>query len=148
MPIEIHGLRSGDEPVLECVAPDVFDHAVDPDAARQFLADPRHHLVVALEGGVVIGFASGVHYLHPDRPRPELWVNEIAVAPSHRRGGVGRALLDALIEIGRALGCAEAWVLTERGNRPATALYASRGGVEAHSGTVMFSFRLDDSGPR
>ena len=143
MPVEIRTLHTGDEGVLEHVAPAVFDRPIDPDAARGFLADPRHHLVVAVENGRVIGFASGVHYLHPDKPRPELWINEIAVAPAARSRGVGRVLLDALLEIGRSRGCSEVWTLTERENRPAVALYAARGGVESHPGTVMFSFPLD-----
>ncbi|HEV3165057.1 MAG TPA: GNAT family N-acetyltransferase [Isosphaeraceae bacterium] len=144
MSIEIKVLRAGDEAVLTNVRPDVFDQAVDPRATREFLADPRHHIAVAIEDGVVVGFASGVHYVHPDKPRPELWVNEIAVAPTHRGRGLGKALLNALLQVGRELGCAEAWVLTERTNVAAMGLYGSSGGSEGSYDPVMFTFRFGE----
>ncbi len=72
--LAVRRLRSlADLPLLARVAEGVFDDPIDSDAARAFLADPRHHLVVALDGEVVVGFVSAVHYAHPDKPRPELW---------------------------------------------------------------------------
>ena len=89
----------------------------------------------------MVGFASAVSYVHPDKP-PELWINEVGVAPTHHRRGVARALLGLLFEVGRREGCATAWVLTERENGPAMRLYQSCGGEEAEDETVMFSFEL------
>ena len=145
MTIEIRLLEAGDEAVLTDVAPDVFDHAVQPALAAEFLADPRHHVAVARDGGSVVGFASGVHYVHPDKP-PELWVNEVGVATTHRGRGLATQLLRALLDAGRAVGCSQAWVLTERSNVPAMGLYRQLGGVEAPDQTVMFEFRLDGTG--
>src|SRR4051812_20147472 len=90
--------------VLDCVAPGVFDFAVDPHFTREFLADPRHHLAVARDGGTVVGMCSAVHYVHPDKA-PQLWINEVGVAPTHRRRGIARALLGAMLRRGRDLGC-------------------------------------------
>lgn len=143
MPIEIKVLRAGDDEVFDKVGPEVFDHEIDPRTTREFLADPRHHIVVAVEGGVVVGFASGVHYIHPDKPRPELWVNELSVASTHRRQGLGKILLQTLLEIGRQLGCLEAWVLTDRSNRAAMNLYDAQGGTATHD-VVMFTFGLGE----
>lgn len=86
---EIKLLGAGDEAVLQAVAPDVFDDPIDPAAAAEFLADPRHHLAVAIVGGLVVGFVSAVQYVHPDKPAPELWINEVGVAPSHQGQGLG-----------------------------------------------------------
>jgi GNAT superfamily N-acetyltransferase len=141
--IDIKVLRTGDEAVLAKVADDVFDHAVNHEATASYLRDPRLHLAVALDGAVVVAFASGVHYHHPDKPAPELFVNEIGVASDYRGRGLGTALLGALFERARELGCGEAWVLTDRANPAAMRLYASVGGVEAEQDPVMFSFRLD-----
>jgi GNAT superfamily N-acetyltransferase len=132
-------LGPDDAAVLDRVAPDVFDHAIGSRWTAEFLADPRHHLAVVLIEGRVVGMASAVHYVHPDKP-PELWVNEVGVAPAHRGRGIGRRLLEALFARGRDLGCREAWVGTERENIPARRLYAAAGGEE--SDMVMVSFRL------
>lgn len=141
-PIEFKILRHGDEAVLAKVGPHVFDDPVDPDATRRFLADPGHHLAVAIDGDTVVGFASAVHYFHPDKPAPEMWINEVGVASTHRERGLGKRILRELIEEARGLGCSEAWVLTDRSNRPALRLYASMGGTETPHEQVLLTFRL------
>jgi ribosomal protein S18 acetylase RimI-like enzyme len=134
-------LGPGDIAVLDRVAPDVFDEEIDPRWAAEFLADPRHHLVVALDGDLVVGMASAVDYVHPDKAR-QLWVNEVGVAPTHHRLGIGRQLMTAMLEHGRALGCYEAWVATEDSNTAARGLYAAVGGTENDEPTVVVTFRL------
>lgn len=144
--MEIRILQPGDEGVLRMVGPDVFDSPLDRPATSEFLRDPRHHIVVAIDGGVVVGFASAVQYVHPDKPSPELWINEVGVASSHRGRGVGKALLEKLFDRARGLGCVEAWVLTDRANQGAMRLYASSRGVEAPTDQVMFTFHLSTAG--
>ena len=80
-----------------------------------------------------------MHYVHPDKP-VELWINEVGVAPSHQRRGIGRKLVELLLERGREFGCQEAWVLTEHANAAARGLYRAAGGTEGD--TVMVTFKL------
>ncbi len=141
-------LQAGDDNVLMNVAKGLFDNPIDAKLTKEFLEDPRHHMAVAIDDGKVVAFASGVHYVHPDKP-PELWVNEVAVAPTHQRRGLGKAVLRALFEVGKSHKCSAAWVLTHRGNPAAIALYSSVGGVEGTEGglgisddVVGFSFSL------
>ena len=135
-------LRVSDRAQLDNVAPGVFDNDLDPRLVTEFLSDNRHHLAVAVDNGQVIGFASGVHYVHPDKPA-ELWINEVGVAPEHQGRGVGKALTRTLLQHAERLGCREAWVLTDRSNHAAMRLYASTGGREGPPDQVMFTFFLD-----
>jgi GNAT superfamily N-acetyltransferase len=144
MAIDIKVLGPHEVGVLERVDPDVFDDPIDVGRAREFLADSRHHLAVAVDDGVVVGFVSAVHYVHPDKPCPELWINEVGVTESHRRRGLGSRLLRAVFDVARRLGCAEAWVLTERTNEAAMRLYSAADNADAPTDHVMFNFRLDD----
>jgi aminoglycoside 6'-N-acetyltransferase I len=144
MSIEIRLLREGDAHLLERVDPDVFDHEVQAPLVAHFLADPRHHLVVAMDGDLVIGMASALDYIHPDKP-VQLWINEMGVATSHRRRGIGRRLLDALLEHARTLGCEEVWVATEIDNEPARALYLASGGQEEQA--VVYTYSLANGAP-
>jgi aminoglycoside 6'-N-acetyltransferase I len=139
-------LGPGDAATLEDVAPDVFDHAIDPGWTAEFLADPRHHIAVAIDGGRVVGMASALHYVHPDKA-PALFVNEVGVAASHRQRGLGKQLLAALFERGRELGCTEAWVGTELSNSAARRLYLAAGGKEAKEPFLQFTFPLA-AGPK
>jgi len=136
-----------DAAVLARLAPEVLDRGVDPALAAEFLADPRHHIAVAIEDGTVVAFASGVHYVHPDKPT-ELWINEVGVSPAHRRRGLGALVVGALLAEGRTLGCVNAWVLTDRSNEAAMRLYRGCGGVEAKGDTVMFEFPLGGAANR
>lgn len=145
MDITVRVLGPGDGAVLAAVADDVFDGPVDARWAAEFLADPRHHLAVAIADGVVVGMASGVHYVHPDKP-PELWVNEVGVAAAFQNQGIGRQLLRALFARGREVGCAAGWVGTEVGNAAARRLYRAVGGAEDPEPFVMVSFDLAESG--
>ncbi|HMC54236.1 MAG: GNAT family N-acetyltransferase [Gemmatimonadetes bacterium] len=147
MNVQIHVLGPGDAAELDLVAPGVFDHAISARWAAEFLADPRHHLAIARDmsdsslSGHVVGMASGVHYVHPDKP-PELWVNEVGVAPSHEGQGIGRRLLAALLARGRELGCQQAWVLTNPTNLPACRMYEAVGGVADPEPLRMYEFPL------
>jgi len=147
MPIEIKVLCRGDDRILMNVAAEVFDNPIDPELATEFLDDPRHHIAVAIDDGLVVGFASGVHYVHPDK-QPELWINEVAVAPTHRRRGLGRAVMKAWFEAGRSHRCAVSWTLTDRNNEAALALYSSVGGTPGadeaglSDAAVGYSFKL------
>jgi ribosomal protein S18 acetylase RimI-like enzyme len=142
MTVEVKILREGDAAILANVAPGVFDDPLDASSTEAFLRDPRHHLVVAIDQGVVVGFVSAMHYVHPDKPRPELWINEVGVAPTHRSQGIGRKLVNTILELGSSVGSSEAWVLTDRSNAQAMRLYASLGGIQKPD-SVMFTFRLD-----
>ncbi len=138
----IQTLSLNDFPLLLHPADGVFDNPVDEAFAREFLADPRHHIVVAVSEGIVIGFASAVHYIHPDKP-PELWINEVGVAPTHQGQGIGKTIMNELLRLGKQLGCVNAWVLTDRNNEAANRLYKSAGGQPAEGDTVMYEFELD-----
>ena len=140
MTIAVRLLGSDEVDVLDNVAPDVFDHQIHPRWCAEFFADPRHHLVVALDGDLVVGMASGVHYVHPDKA-PELWINEVAVAPTHHGQGIGRRLVTTLVQHGATLGCGEAWVLTSPANEPARRMYVAAGAV-ADELSVMYTYRM------
>jgi ribosomal protein S18 acetylase RimI-like enzyme len=133
-------LGVSDASVLDRVAEDVFDGPIVPDLLREFLNDPRHHLAAAIEEGAVIGIASAIDYIHPDK-RAQCWINEVSVAPAHRRRGIGTLLVRAITGHARVIGCEVVWLATEIDNEPARALYRAAGAVETP--IVMYDFPLD-----
>ena len=52
---------------------------------------------------------------------------DLSVAPAHRRAGLGRALIDALLAYGRTQGASSAYLQVSAGNSAARALYESVG---------------------
>lgn len=121
------------------VSDTLFDNPPRREWTAAFLAQPGHHMLIALEGREVIGFVSAVRYLHPDKP-PELWINEVGVVASHQGQGVGTRLMEGTLALSHELGCACAWVLTDEGNDAAKRLYSRTGGLRGESTTVLYEF--------
>jgi aminoglycoside 6'-N-acetyltransferase I len=141
MPVIIRLLGHNEAAVLDNVADDVFDHAIHPRWCAEFFADPRHHLAVALDDDLVVGMASGVHYVNPDKP-PQLFISEVGVTLTHRNQGIGRRLVETLVAHGAAIGCNEAWVLTSPDNEPAKRMYRSAGAILEEEVSIMFTYRM------
>jgi ribosomal protein S18 acetylase RimI-like enzyme len=124
----------------------LFDDAVDEGTTRAFLADGRHHLLIASDGGSPAGFVSGVELLHPDKPGPEMFLYELGVDEAFRGRGIGRALVDALAALAWERDCNAMWVLTDEANTAAMATYRAAGGRQEPA-SVMFVWDRPDPAP-
>ncbi|MEM9032407.1 MAG: GNAT family N-acetyltransferase [Pseudomonadota bacterium] len=138
--ITIRTLGPDDAHVLDHVRPGVFDGDVDPAYAWAFLSLGVNVIVVGLDAGEVVGFASGTVLLHPDKPR-SFFVNEIGVHKDVRLRGLASRLVRRITDVARERGCEEIWGLTDDRNKAAKALSASLGGEET-SGHVMFTWQI------
>ncbi len=127
--IGIKALGPQDERVLRNVRDGTFDHPLIPEQTREFLASDAHLIVVAQDGEQVIGMATGVIMLHPDK-RPVLFVNEVSVHDDYLRRGIGRRLVTRLMDLAREKGVTTFWLATEDDNVAARGLYRALGGRE------------------
>jgi predicted nuclease with RNAse H fold/GNAT superfamily N-acetyltransferase len=102
-------------------------HSSESLLAR-ILADPRRELAVAVVDGEVVGTAdllvvANLTY-HGD---PWAIVENVIVASTARRMGVGRALMKHLIELARAAGCCRLQLISGRHRSEAHELYRGMG---------------------
>lgn len=116
----------------------LFDGPVRPEQAAAFLAEPLHDMVVAMDGVVVVGMASGQVSLHPDK-LPAYFIGEVGVRDAYQRRGIATRLCLALKDIAEARNCNGVWVPTEDENAPARALYRSLNGRET-TGVVVYDW--------
>lgn len=137
--IEIRKATIDDLSALEEVGNQLFDYPIKRDRAKEFLNDSRHHLFLAFNDEKVIGMASGFHYVHPDKD-PTLFLNEVGVLESFQRKGIGRALVKAIYNYGKTLGCTEAWIGTEKSNIAAQRCYIASGGKPDSEPFILFEF--------
>ncbi len=144
--IKIERLGAGDERRLANVAAGVFDNEVVPRLAKRYLQGAHNVLVVALAGDLVVGFASGLFYLHPDKEQ-ELWVNEVGVATAYRRRGIGQEIMATIAQIALRESCRGCWVLTEPDNAPANALYRSLADWTGPDEQAMYSISFKTKPP-
>jgi ribosomal protein S18 acetylase RimI-like enzyme len=115
---------------------------VDPDSISEFLHNPAHYLILALNGGQVVGSLMGYRLQHPHRSDPQFLLYEIDVRTEHRSRGIGRALVAGFIREAKDAGAFEVWVLTSRSNKAAMKIYAHCGLRPQQDDDVMLSLML------
>jgi GNAT superfamily N-acetyltransferase len=108
-----------------------YGQAPDIDGARAFLRERLQAgdstVLVAERDKRFVGFVQ----LYPSfssTAMKRVWIlNDLFVAPAHRRGGVGRALMAAAEDLARATGAKGLVLATQKTNATAKALYGARG---------------------
>lgn len=145
-PVEVRDLSSGPDRGVLAIS-HLLDSEADIEATHRFLAEGGHHLLVAFDEGVAVGFVTGVEMTHPDKGT-EMFLYELGVDPSARGKGVGRTLVTALAELAKGLGCYGMWVLTDQDNGAAIRTYEAAGATEPTSVSLMMTWTFTDHGRR
>lgn len=108
-----------------------YDQPADLARARAYLADrlTRNEAVIflALDGGTAVGFTLLYPTFSSVSAAPIFTLADLFVDPQSRRGGVGRALLDAARRHAKAAGAHHLQLETARTNTTAQRLYESTG---------------------
>ena len=107
----------------------------------KMLARNDFHVIVALENQQLIGGLTAYEMKMFKRETTEMFLYEIEVAESHRRKGVGKALIEFLKRICVEKGIVEMFVGTESANFPARKLYETMGG-KADENSVWFNYKF------
>ena len=117
----------------------LFDSKIKPHRAKEFLDDPRHHMLLAYADGKVVGLISGFHYVHPDKD-PQLFINEVGVVDEFQNQEIGRDLVKHMSLLGKKIGCTCSWVTTETSNQAAIKSYLAAGGKKDEENIVLIEF--------
>ncbi|NNC73212.1 MAG: GNAT family N-acetyltransferase [Sphingomonadaceae bacterium] len=124
--IDYHLIAADNRDLLDAVEKQVFEAPVRDDFLDACLANPNQFLIVAVaeaEGkSRVVGKALSYVFYFPDKPA-EIYIEEIDVAKKWRRQGVASGLMNAVGVEGKKRGIAEYWLITEKDNDGARALY-------------------------
>jgi GNAT superfamily N-acetyltransferase len=117
-----------------------------PEVARRMALlaqDPMIEVLVAEVDGRVVGLATLHQLLVINRPGPVIQLTSLVVDDTVRQQGVGRAMVRAVVERGRARGCERISVTTHIDREAAHQFYLRAG--FAHTGT-RFGMVLSDGG--
>ncbi len=133
--VQVVRIDHGNARLLDDVTADVFDHDVDHALLMDYLRSGQL-LVVATHEHVVVGQIQAMVQHHVDGP-PQLYIDNLGVAPSHRRQGIARALIGEITAWSIEHGCVETWLVTDIDNDEANSLYHSLGADR--SDVVLYS---------
>src|SRR5207244_1073403 len=108
-------------------------HVVDFDEDRLrehlFGARPFAEVLLAEDGGMVVGFALFFHNYSTFRGQPGIYLEDLFVRPEHRGKGHGKALLAALARLAVERGCGRLEWAVLNWNEPALRFYRALGAV-------------------
>ena len=114
----------------------------DDTALTNFLANPSHYFLVAIDDDRVVGSLYGYALQRPDRGQPQFFLYSIDVRPECWNRGIGTALVKQFVDEGRRAGAFEIWVLTNESNKAAMAMYANAGLQRRNVGDVCLELAL------
>jgi len=112
---------------LNALLPQLNPAIVPPDRHRlaRLVADPAVTLLVAKDGDAIVGTATVIAYTSPAWTKAR--IEDVVVDQSARGQGVGRALVDACIEVARARSCTIVELQSKRSRVEANRLYQEMG---------------------
>lgn len=115
----------------------------DEDLARSFLLDRLRYLqsiiFIAFFEGQAIGFVQLFPSFSSGRAARTFILNDLYVAPEARGKGVGKALLAAAADYGKAVGAVRLTLSTAHDNSAAQSLYEGTGWIRE---TTFISYNL------
>lgn len=104
-----------------------LDEAVRADLVPGLASQPHALVLLAFEGELPVGIAVCFFGYSTFKAMPLLNVHDLAVVPSRRGRGIGRALLTAAEEHADEHGCCKLTLEVQDDNAPARRLYARFG---------------------
>lgn len=104
-------------------------------------AEPIEARMAVAENGELLGFTHFFPHPHTWYTAPVCYLNDLFVSPVIRGGGIGLALIAAVVEVAKQEGWAEVYWHTQQHNSVARGLYDKMtGGTD---GFVNYSIRLE-----
>jgi ribosomal protein S18 acetylase RimI-like enzyme len=112
--------------------------------ARQFLLNPMNWIFACIEDNRIIGFAYGYELNRLSDIGNMLYIHEVGVLPDFQRQGIGKQMLNGIKRLCKLSGICRFFLITEKSNTAACALYESAGGEPAHDDDVTYFFNKLD----
>ena len=95
---------------------------------RLIMADPAIGTILVLKDGEgIVGMVNLLYTVSTFLGAKVAMVEDVIIAPSHRKQGAGTVLLQGAVDHALRQGCQRLTVLTDRANAPAHALYRKLG---------------------
>ncbi|HEX9345979.1 MAG TPA: ribosomal protein S18-alanine N-acetyltransferase [Gemmatimonadales bacterium] len=134
--------KLGDVPAVRAIEQEVFADPWSTQDFRDCLTSDAHFLVVEASGpggGAIAGYVVALD------AADEGEILNLAVAPGGRRNGLGRALVQHILEALTARGVRQVYLEVRESNGPARALYAAQGFKEVGRRTEYYRRPVEDA---
>ncbi len=106
-----------------------------------FLSNDDNYFLAYIEDERIVGFLVAYALQRYDGRKAMLYLHEIDVLASHRQRGIATKLMDEIKRIKEACAYDKLFLITNKSNDAAVALYRSSGGEVNSEDDVVFTFK-------
>ncbi|QVK17670.1 GNAT family N-acetyltransferase [Mycoplasmatota bacterium] len=119
-------------------------HCLESDEKKiiQFLSNDKNHLIIYYVEDKIAGFVLGYELQRFDGKNNMMYMHEIEVLPDYRKKGIGKKLMDSLKEICKNRNVFRIFLITEKSNLPAVALYETMEGIAKNNDDIVFTYKI------
>jgi ribosomal protein S18 acetylase RimI-like enzyme len=131
---------------------DILVNHIDPSDKRKapptvehlhtLLDDNRTYLFAAMDGNSVIGYALAYRFPSLYSADYLAYLYDIEVSATHRRKGVGRLLIEKILEQLRQDNVKELWLGTGTGNAEGQGLFSATGAIKSEETFNDYTYYL------
>ncbi len=135
-PLTIEAAKKADLPAIKSLLTELMEAMTDTEGfdieqsilnCRKLMKDPTHQMLVARDNGCILGFINFTTRKTIMHRNSSGLIDELVVSKNSRGTGVGKQLIQAVIDKCRQLGCSEVEVSTEKNNLNARRFYKACG---------------------
>ncbi|MCD8509030.1 MAG: GNAT family N-acetyltransferase [Bacillus sp. (in: Bacteria)] len=140
--MSVYRLTINDKEIGRKVEQLFFDKEAYIKNVTDYLAGENNYLFVYLYRDEVAGFAYGYELQRFDGRKNMMYMHQVEVLPQYRQLGIGKQLMEAFILICQNKDCSRLFLITNKSNAPAIALYDSVGGKTLHEDDIVYTFPI------
>lgn len=130
--------------LLKKAANQFFKPDVSQEQLKAYINKPQNWAYIAIgSNDEILGFAFG-YVLESFYSTPELYMHSIDVVEQYKRQGIGKLLMNKILEDCKEKGFKELFLVTNKGNIPAVRLYESTGGTAPDEDNVVYSWEIEN----
>lgn len=130
--LSIQRLKEND--IVTAIQVSKIFNCVEPDHEKvlRFLSDAKNYLIIHRVGSAIAGIAYGYELQRFDGKNSMMYVHAIEVLPEYRRQGIGKEIMNELVDICKKNNFIKMFLITLKSNIPAVMLYDATGGKAKH----------------
>ncbi|WP_430882486.1 GNAT family N-acetyltransferase [Fusibacter sp. JL216-2] len=113
------------------------------ERVESFLKNKANYFLAYIEKNMIVGYAIAYVLQRYDGRESMMYLHEIEVAETSRKQGIGKALLSEMNRICGENDFMKLFLITNKSNRPAIALYESLQGETYSDDDIVYTFKLE-----
>jgi len=137
----IKRLTTSDLSMIEKLLEEENRETLNPENIRSFLSDTSNYFLAFIHNEQILGYALAYTLARYDGRESMMYLHEIEVKESARRKGIGKKLLNEMNNICEQNGFMKLFLITNKSNKPAVALYESLSGEASNDDDIVYTFK-------